>query len=94
MSSRQFIGTIKTVKLSGDYPDLEVQVTFSMPLGDSGDLSFLAAVKRHGQAVMEVQSAQTELPLEPPDEETQAAAGAVAATTGGTGARDKAGGRG
>ena len=68
MSSRQFIGTIKTVKLSGDYPDLEVQVTFSMPLGDSGDLSFLAAVKRHGQAVMEVQSAQAELPLEQPDE--------------------------
>ena len=78
MSSKQFVGTIKTVKLSGDYPDLEVQVTFSMPLGDSGDLSFLAAVKRHGQAVMEVQSAQAELPLEPPDAETQAAADALA----------------
>ena len=25
MSSKQFVGTIKTVKLSGDYPDLEVQ---------------------------------------------------------------------
>ena len=68
MASKQFVGTIKTVKLGGDYPDLEVQVTFSMPLRDVGDLSFLAGVKQHGRAVFEVQSAQAELPLEPPDE--------------------------
>ncbi|OGS01163.1 MAG: hypothetical protein A2V88_08765 [Elusimicrobia bacterium RBG_16_66_12] len=64
MSSRQFVGTIKTVRLAGDYPDLEVQVVFAMPLRNAADVAFLAAVKQHGQAVIEVSSAQEELPLD------------------------------
>lgn len=62
MASRQFLGTVKNFRVTGDEAP-EIIVTFSIPLDDRtvNDLSFLGAVKRGGQVVIEIMSAQGEM---------------------------------
>jgi hypothetical protein len=64
MASKQFLGTVKNFRVTGDDAP-EIIVTLSIPLDDRTvkDLSFLGAVKRHGQVVIDIMSAQGEMDI-------------------------------
>ena len=64
MASRQFLGNIKGFRVTGEDEDPEIVVSLSIPLQEVTDLAFLGAVKKHGLAVIDIQSAQTEMAME------------------------------
>jgi hypothetical protein len=64
MASRQFLGHIRRFHVAGEDEDPEIVVSLSIPLKEVTDLAFLGAVKKHGLAVIDIQSAQAEMPLE------------------------------
>jgi len=73
VSSRQYLGGIKKFKVDIDDQDrvsltLEFEVN-PKELDDKlvDELRFLNGVKKHGLAILQLQSAQGELPLEPPE---------------------------
>ena len=72
MSSRQFVGYIRRFHVAGD-EDPEIVISFAVPLKNVNDLSFLGGVKQRGHAVIEVQSAQPELPMEAPPQAIEGA---------------------
>ena len=61
MASRQFMGHIRRFHVAGD-EDPEIVLSIAIPLKEPTDLAFLGAVKKHGLAIVEIQSAQQELP--------------------------------
>ena len=64
MVSRQFLGHIHRFHVAGEDEDPEIVVSLSIPLRDVTDLAFLGAVKKHGLAVIDIQSAQSEMAME------------------------------
>jgi len=64
MASRQFLGNIKGFRVGGEDQEPEIIVLLRIPLKEVTDLAFLGAVKKHGVAIVEIQSAQSEMPLD------------------------------
>jgi hypothetical protein len=64
MTSRQFLGHIRRFHVAGEDETPEIVVMVSIPLQEVTDLAFLGAVKKHGLAVIDIQSAQSEMAME------------------------------